>query len=133
MIRSLLPTIALALCLAAPAALAGPAEHTPENRGENVAEAIAKVRAKAAKRDANGDGWLSAVETAGGRDKLGALYGAIERKVDANGDGRISVDEYVDAQVQALHAADTNGDGWISPGESREHKRRLVMEMLGRR
>lgn len=126
-----LPAISIALCLAAsPVALADDAR-AKDPRGERLSSSIEKVRSKAAARDANKDGWLSSEETSSGHSKLGALYGPIERKIDANGDGRVSVKEYVDVQVKALEAADINKDGWLSQDEVKSQRRRLIMELLG--
>lgn len=131
MFRHLLTAVSLALFLATPA-WAAPLDPAVEDpRGERVSDAISKVRAKAAARDVNKDGWLSEGETSGGRDKFGGLlYGAIERKVDANSDGRVAVREYIDAQAHALKAADVDQDGWITHSEAKAQKRRLIRELL---
>lgn len=113
------------LFLASGVALAQPAEER-----KSVAESIAKVKAKAQKLDTNGDGWLSEEETSKGKQSLGLLYGAVKDRVDANGDGRVSVDEYVRAQVAELTAADTNKDGWITRTEAEAQKRKLLGQLL---
>jgi hypothetical protein len=97
---------------------------------KSVSEAIVKVEAKAAKLDANHDGWLDDNETAKGREKLGFLYGAVQAKLDANGDGRVSVKEYVDGQVMALRKADADHDGYLSQDEGKAQKRQLIQELL---
>lgn len=101
-----------------------------QDGGRSLAESIEKVETKAKRLDANGDGWLTPDETAKGRKTLGFLYDKVEARVDLDGDGRISVDEYVRSQVDALRRADLNNDGWISEDEGRAQKRRLIGELL---
>jgi len=113
------------LALLSATAIAQPAEEK-----KSVAESIAKIEAKAKRLDINGDGWLSEEETAKGQKTLGVLYGAVKQKVDANHDGRISVEEYVQAQVAELKAADTNDDWWITRTEANAQKRKLLGELL---
>ena len=99
-------------------------------QGRSLAESIEKVQAKAQRLDSNGDGWLTPDETAKGRKTLGFLYDKVEARVDLNGDGQISVNEYVESQVDALRRADLNSDGWISEDEGRAQKRRLIGELI---
>ena len=101
-----------------------------EGERRTVASSIAKVEAKANKLDANKDGWLSEQETQKGRDSLGMFYDAVVKRVDSNKDGRISVEEYVNEQSDALIAADTNGDGWLTADEASAQKRKLIGELL---
>lgn len=101
-----------------------------QDQGRSGEESIQKVRAKAKRLDANGDGWLTPDETAKGRKTLGFLYDKVETRVDLNGDGRVSVEEYIQAQVDELRRADIDGDGWISEKEGRAQKRKLIGELL---
>lgn len=101
-----------------------------QDQGRSLTESIEKVQAKAQRLDANGDGWLTPDETAKGRKTLGFLYDKVEARVDLNGDGQISVNEYVESQVDALRRADLNSDGWISEDEGRAQKRRLIGELI---
>ena len=101
-----------------------------QDQGRSLTESIEKVQAKAQRLDANGDGWLTPDETAKGRKTLGFLYDKVEARVDLNGDGQISVNEYVESQVDALRRADLNSDGWISENEGRAQKRRLIGELI---
>ena len=73
---------------------------------------------------------MSEEETSKGKQSLGLLYGAVKQRVDANGDGRISVREYIQAQVSEIKAADTNGDGWITRSEADTQKRKLLGQLL---
>lgn len=97
---------------------------------KNIQEQMMKIKTKSEKLDTNGDGWLSDQETAPGKQKMGMLYGAIQKKVDLNHDGKISVEEYIKAQEQQLRAADTNQDGWIDVNEGKAQKRKLIGELL---
>jgi hypothetical protein len=101
-----------------------------QDQGRSLTESIEKVQTKAQRLDANGDGWLTPDETAKGRKTLGFLYDKVEARVDLNGDGQISVNEYVESQVDALRRADLNSDGWISEDEGRAQKRRLIGELI---
>lgn len=122
-----LKPLALGVLLALVSATTGA---QPVEERKSVSESIAKVTAKAKRLDTNGDGWLSEEETAKGQKTLGLLYGAVKQKVDANHDGRISVEEYVQAQVAEIKAADTNNDGWITRTEANAQKRKLLGELL---
>lgn len=115
---------------ALPLAVWGQSPALAPREGKPLDASIAKIQAKAERLDANRDGWLTPDETEKGRQSLGMLYGAVVQRVDLNGDGRIAVDEYVQAQVQALRQADVNHDGWISPEEAGAQKRRLIGELL---
>lgn len=119
--------------LALLAAVAAPVQAADDGRGHSVESAIEKVVAKAERLDSNRDGWLTEDETSKGRKTLGMLYDRVADRVDANGDGRIAVEEYVQAQVQEIRRADENADGWIGPDEERAQKRRLIGELLGGR
>lgn len=117
--------ISLALCL-----LTGTAVAKNHQEQRSIEQEIHKIQAKANKLDANGNGWLEEDETSKGKNSLGPLYAVIRKRVDANGDGRVSVAEYVQAQIQALKQADQNQDGWIDEAEAQAQKRKLVMELL---
>lgn len=104
-----------------------------EDRARSLGEMSASIREKAAKIDVNGDGILSDEETSKGKEKLGFLSSAISRRVDANSDGVITVDEYVRVQVEQIEQADTNGDGMLTVDEQKAQKRRLIGELLSGR
>ena len=125
--RTITWTLAAAALVASPWALAS------DDRGRSVESAIERITEKAHALDVNGDGWLSEEETSKGRKNLGPLYDRVLRRVDLNGDGRVSVDEYIEAQAEEIRRADSNGDGWVSPEEARAQKRRLIGELLGNR
>lgn len=118
---------------AAASLLASPLVFAQDEQGRSVESAIARVTEKAHALDTNGDGYLSEEETRKGRQSLGPLYDRVHRRVDRNGDGRVSVQEYIDAQADELRQADANNDGWISRDEARAHQRRLIGELLGKR
>lgn len=105
---------------------AGAKEQAPRQ----ISAQATKIQAKAEKLDVNSDGWLDEDETAKGRSSLGFLYEAVHARVDINGDGRVSVQEYTQSQIQALHDADRNKDGWIDAEEAGDQKRKLIGELL---
>lgn len=118
-------TVCLACMLAAAPAWA-------ETRDRSLKEMESSIIQKANRLDRNNDGILSEDEIRSGLDKLGPLSGAVRRRVDANGDGVITKQEYIDAQIGEIRAADRNKDGILSVEEQRQQKRRLIGELLGR-
>lgn len=103
-----------------------------ETRDRPLKEMEASIIEKADRLDRNGDGILSEGEIRSGLDKLGPLSGAVFRRVDSNGDGVITKQEYINAQVREIRAADTNQDGILSVDEQRQQKRRLLGDLLRR-
>lgn len=99
-----------------------------EPQGRSVDQAVAKVRQQAAKLDVNKNGVIDEEEKAAKREKLGVMAGYVEKALDSNNDGVVTVAEYISVQEQALRGADINNDGLIDQEEEKKRKKAILRE-----
>lgn len=126
--------IRLPLLTAAIATLAaGAALALPHGRGDlgkaldengdgkvQVAEIEASAAKQAAEIDANADGAITAAEMKAWHEVQRAKRAEARlMRLDANQDGKVSVDEFAAARVERASRRDANGDGVIAPEEMR--------------
>ena len=126
-----LPLLACALCapltLALPACAASRPDPvqmlTKADADRDGAVSLAEFRQARAgqfsKLDRNGDGAISSADAPrlAKRGKGGERMAEMTKAFDANGDGRVTRDEFVDGPALVFGRADANGDQTVSPAE----------------
>src|SRR5690606_37883437 len=85
---------------------------------------VAEIEASAAKQateiDANADGAITAAEMQAWHEAQRAKRAEARlMRLDANGDGKVSVEEFAAARVERASRRDADGDGVIAPEEMR--------------
>ena len=90
-----------------------------------VAEIEASAAKQAAEIDANADGSITAIEMKSWHEIQRAKRAEARLlRLDANQDGKVSVDEFAAARVERASKRDANGDGVIAADEMRGGKHR---------
>ena len=90
-----------------------------------LAAALSK---RAASMDANGDGFIVADEVeayhqARKAERRAARFARMSEALDANSDGKLSVEEFATGTHDRMMKRDADGDGAIMPGEGRRGHR----------
>lgn len=87
-----------------------------------LAEAQAKVLEKAIGIDADKDGAISAGELQAHRERMRAERQAAHlQRMDANKDGKVSVEEFAAVHSERVARFDRNGDGVLDANDHRRH------------
>jgi hypothetical protein len=89
-----------------------------------LAEVEASAAKQAAEIDADADGAISAAEMQAWHEAQRAKRAEARlQRLDANQDGKVSVDEFAAARVERAHKRDANGDGVLASDELRHRHR----------
>jgi Ca2+-binding EF-hand superfamily protein len=93
------------------------------------AELSAALAKRATNMDANSDGFIDSVEVeayhvARKAERREARFARMSESLDANNDGKLSVDEFAAGAHDRMMKRDRNGDGVIERGEGRGGQRR---------
>lgn len=109
-------------------------EHADTNKDGSVArdEFLAARAEQFAKLDRNSDGVIDDADLPeGAKERRGPHAGKMRQQFDANGDGKLSKEEFVNGPTPMFDAADKNGNGVLEESEldaAREAMRQRIQE-----